>query len=59
MQYLHWLATKRKAIEEDRDGDEGMKVDADEERVKRTRSWAVNTTATERVDRLLMEASQD
>ena len=59
LQYLHWLATKRKAIEKDRNEGDDMKVDADEERVKRTRSWAVNTTATERVDRLLMEVSQD
>ncbi|KAH9060710.1 hypothetical protein EDB87DRAFT_1613452 [Lactarius vividus] len=59
LQYLHWLATKRKAIEEDRNGTEGMNVDTNEERVKRTRNWAVNMTATERVDRLLMEASQD
>lgn len=46
---------KCKAIEEDRNEDEGMKVDEgeSEERVKRTR------TATERVDRLLMEVSQD
>jgi chromatin structure-remodeling complex subunit RSC1/2 len=55
LQYLHWLATKRKAIEEDRDEDQGMEVDEgeSEERVKRTR------TATERVDRLLMEVGQD
>ncbi|KAH8984669.1 hypothetical protein EDB86DRAFT_2962234 [Lactarius hatsudake] len=59
LQYLHWLATKRKAIEEDRNGAEGMNVDTNEERVKRTRSWAVNTTATERVDRFLMESGQD
>ena len=55
LQYLHWLAAKRKAIENDTNEDEGMRMGEgeSEERVKRTR------TATERVDRLLMEVSQD
>lgn len=55
LQYLHWLATKRKAIEEDRNEDQGMEVDEgeSEDRMKRAR------TATERVDRLLMEVGQD
>jgi len=58
LRYLHWLATKCKAIEEDRheEEEESMKIDADEPRVKRTRSWDVTTTATETVNRLLMES---
>lgn len=49
LQYLHWLATKRKRVD---DGD-SMEVDG-EERAGCVRS-SVNRTAAETVEKLLME----
>jgi chromatin structure-remodeling complex subunit RSC1/2 len=44
LQYLHWLATKRKGVDEERD-------DVEEESRKRTRRW-VSETATEMIERV-------
>jgi len=52
LQYLHWLAMKRKKVDED-----CMEVDGSEDNVKRARSL-VNPTATEMVENLLMDMSE-
>ncbi len=54
LQYLHWLATKRKKADDDEDG---MEVDDPEGCVKQSRSL-VKPTATEIVDKLLMDVSE-
>jgi len=54
LQYLHWLATKRKKADDD---DDSMEVDNPEGCMKRTRSL-VKSTATELVDKLLMDVSE-
>ena len=53
LQYLHWLATKRKKA----DDDDSMEVDNPEGCVKRPRSL-VKPTATEVVDKLLMDVNE-
>jgi chromatin structure-remodeling complex subunit RSC1/2 len=52
LQYLHWLATKRKKVDEDR-----MDVDDSEGNLKRTRGL-VEPTATEIVEELLMDVGE-
>jgi hypothetical protein len=52
LQYLHWLATKRKRV----DDEDSMEVDG-EESAERARS-SVNRTAAESVEKALMEMGE-
>jgi chromatin structure-remodeling complex subunit RSC1/2 len=54
LQYLHWLATKRKKVEEDEDS---MDVDDSEGCPKRV-CTSVQLTATETVEKLLMDVNK-
>ena len=57
LQYLHWLATKRKKADDDEEEEDSMEVDNPEGDVKRARSL-VKPTATEIVDKLLMDMGE-